>query len=474
MANYNKLIKNTAIFAVGSFSSKILTFIIAPLYTYFLTTSEYGEIDIYVTLINLIYPFISLMIQEAAIRFLLAKEINQKAITSTCMMVFVFGIGLFFLGFPIYNLTVPNSKYLLLFSIAAILTSYHTIFNQLLRAQGKTVAFAINGIMYTAVFLTSNVLFIMVLRLGISGYFYSMILSLLVTSIHATICARVFPDFSIREIKMEYIKPMLKYCIPLIPNKLVWLMMNACDKFVIKSFIGEDANGLYALAFKIPTIISMMFNLFSQAWEMNIIEDSDEKQLRTSYADVFSMMLSGLAIALSGISLIIHPVFVLITEESFTESWRLVPILGLSTLLCCLAVFFGSIYIVNKQSVRSLWTISLGLLLNLVLSIIFVQTPLGLYGVALGTALGFALSFVIRFIDLKRKTKVEISIFKTSAILALLTLQTTFPLFLGGIPKAVADLLVLGVIMALSINEIKGVLHMLFEKLNRRKNKFKA
>ena len=39
--NYKKLVYNTAIFAVGNFGSKILTFLIVPLYTYVLTTAEY-------------------------------------------------------------------------------------------------------------------------------------------------------------------------------------------------------------------------------------------------------------------------------------------------------------------------------------------------------------------------------------------------------------------------------------------------
>lgn len=40
--NYKKLVYNTAIFAVGNFGSKILIFLIVPLYTYVLTTAEYG------------------------------------------------------------------------------------------------------------------------------------------------------------------------------------------------------------------------------------------------------------------------------------------------------------------------------------------------------------------------------------------------------------------------------------------------
>ena len=48
-SNYKKLVYNTAIFAIGNFGSKVLTFLIVPLYTYVLTTAEYGVIDLFIT-----------------------------------------------------------------------------------------------------------------------------------------------------------------------------------------------------------------------------------------------------------------------------------------------------------------------------------------------------------------------------------------------------------------------------------------
>lgn len=69
MNKYKKLIGNTVIFAIGSFSSKLLVFLLMPLYTRVLTTSDYGVMDIIVNTSNLLIPIVMVSINEGIIRF---------------------------------------------------------------------------------------------------------------------------------------------------------------------------------------------------------------------------------------------------------------------------------------------------------------------------------------------------------------------------------------------------------------------
>ena len=68
------LIKNTGILAIGSFSSKILVFLLVPIYTSVLTTGEYGDYDIIFSSISLLIPILSLNISDAVLRFPLDKD----------------------------------------------------------------------------------------------------------------------------------------------------------------------------------------------------------------------------------------------------------------------------------------------------------------------------------------------------------------------------------------------------------------
>ena len=54
MDKYKKLISNTVIFAIGTFSSKVLVFLLMPLYTRVLSDAEYGITDLIVQTGNLL------------------------------------------------------------------------------------------------------------------------------------------------------------------------------------------------------------------------------------------------------------------------------------------------------------------------------------------------------------------------------------------------------------------------------------
>lgn len=59
---YNKLVKDTLIFALGSIGSKFILFFLVPLYTNCLTTEQYGIADLVFTIAQIFIPIISLVI----------------------------------------------------------------------------------------------------------------------------------------------------------------------------------------------------------------------------------------------------------------------------------------------------------------------------------------------------------------------------------------------------------------------------
>ena len=73
-----KLLKNTIIVAIGKFSTQILTFFLLPIYTAVLSTSEYGEYDLILTLVTFFTPIITLSLDEAVFRFLIDAKSKRK------------------------------------------------------------------------------------------------------------------------------------------------------------------------------------------------------------------------------------------------------------------------------------------------------------------------------------------------------------------------------------------------------------
>ena len=76
--NTKYLLKNVGLLTLSNFGSKILVFLLVPIYTRLLSTEEYGIYDIYLTTITLLIPVLSLNIVEAVMRFALDRKIEKK------------------------------------------------------------------------------------------------------------------------------------------------------------------------------------------------------------------------------------------------------------------------------------------------------------------------------------------------------------------------------------------------------------
>ena len=88
------LLKNTAIFALGSIGTKVISFFLVPLYTNILSTSEYGVVDLVTTICTVLAPILILNINEAIMRFSLDENANTTEIMSVGIML----LGMSFIG----------------------------------------------------------------------------------------------------------------------------------------------------------------------------------------------------------------------------------------------------------------------------------------------------------------------------------------------------------------------------------------
>ena len=92
MQRYSKLGKNVLLITVGSFLSKMMSFLLLPLYTAVLSTADYGIAETMTTTVNLLLPLFTVLIGEAMMRFALERESNKSAIFTTSVVVFGLGI----------------------------------------------------------------------------------------------------------------------------------------------------------------------------------------------------------------------------------------------------------------------------------------------------------------------------------------------------------------------------------------------
>lgn len=405
MDRAKKLVSNSIIFTIGNIGTKLIAFLMVPLYTYTLSRAEYGQIDILITTVNLFLPITTLSIFDAVFRFSMDASSNVKEILTSGIIV----TGLIaFVELALYPLFLLfHFKYILSFLLILVSTALFTLIQNFARAIGKSKIYAMAGIVNGFCFAILNIIFLAVWNFGINGYLYSYFISILMGIVYLAISLKIWEYIDFSSFSLKTTKKMLHYSIPLIPNSLAWWLTSDASRFFILTFIGVSANGIFAVANKIPSILSMMFNIFTQAWQISAVEEYDSEDVEVFYSNTFDILQSFLFLIVASILIVIRPLLNFVISPEFSNVWRYVPILLISSLFSNLSAFLGTVFLAVKKTSGLFSTTVVGVVVNLIVS--FILTPMfGINGTALGGAVGFFVVVLIRFVYIQQYVHIKL------------------------------------------------------------------
>ena len=133
---YSKLAGNTIIFAISSFSSKLLTLIVQPFLTYAMAEiSDLGLSKILSQYANLLIPFVSMGMSNAIIRFGLDKGNSEKQVFTNGLLTILGGFGILVLCWPVAQFLPDMAQYGLLIYIYVLMSCLRTLCTQFVRSR---------------------------------------------------------------------------------------------------------------------------------------------------------------------------------------------------------------------------------------------------------------------------------------------------------------------------------------------------
>ena len=144
---YSKLAGNTLIFAISSFSSKLLTLIVQPFLTYAMAEiSDLGLSKILSQYANLLIPFVSMGMSNAIIRFGLDKGNSEKQVFTNGLLTILGGFGILVLCWPITQFLPDMAQYGLLIYIYVLMSCLRTLCTQFVRSRQWNKLVAVDGL----------------------------------------------------------------------------------------------------------------------------------------------------------------------------------------------------------------------------------------------------------------------------------------------------------------------------------------
>lgn len=419
MNRYRKLMKNTALITIGNFASKLLTFFLLPLYTAILTTAEYGVADLMTTTVSLITPFFTLIISEAVMRFALDQECDKRQVLSIGLFVTLTGSAIMMVFSPLIRFSSDLRPYYVLFILYYFVTALHTVLSQFVKGIEKVTVYASSGVLHTMTFIALNILFLVVLKIGINGYLLSMVLSNAITILYLVIGAKLWryilpPQALSRDLTHK----MLKYSVPMIPNSLSWWVSNSSDKYMLTFFCGVAATGVYSVSQRIPSLFATISTIFISSWQISAIDDFGSWESINFYSRIYRMYSSFNILALSGLILFTKPLAKFLFSKSFFDGWQFVPVLLAAFLFQAMSSYLGTIYTSAKKTKMLFISTVIAAIANIALNAILIPI-FGAQGAAIATFVSYFIIWIIRLIDTRKIIRLEIA-FRTDIVSYLL------------------------------------------------------
>lgn len=461
---YKTLISNTMLISLGTFGSKLLVFFMVRFYTGYLTPADYGTADLITQTANLLFPLISLGITEGVFRFAVDHAKSRQHIFTVGLYTITAGSVLLAAALPLLSLVPELKQYLWLIALFTMASCYHSLCAQFIRAEGKTALFAVQGMINTVLVIGLNILFLAVLHYGVTGYVLSVALADILCTLLLIFKEKLWRQLIVRPSGAAW-REMLRYSIPMIPTTIFWWITSVSDRYMVNGFIGSDANGIYAVAYKLPTILTLLSGIFMEAWQFSAVSEShgNRREHVQFYSKVWCSFQSMLFVAAAVIVAFAKPEIKLLAAPEYYSAWVYVPVLAAAMVFSSFVSYVGSVYMVEKKSVRSFTTAMIGALLNIGLNLLLIPSELGVQGAAIATFASYFVVFVIRAVDARRFIPFKLYTLGVVENAVLLTVQIVFMVLeLPGwkIAQGVCIALLLYLNSKPLLASVKRVLHM--------------
>lgn len=460
MNQYKNLIKNIGILAIGKCSTKVISMLLVPLYTSILTTEEYGLFDILQTTINLLMPVLTLNIATAVLRYALDKTCDPKNVFSVGLLYGGISIGVMMAVLLLnchFRLVPVLHTYAGLFLFGYIVDVALNLVTFFARGLEKMADIAIAGVLGSMAMIICNLLALLRFDLGLTGYYFATNFGLLVQLTYLVVRCRLWryvgrPADPLR-------KEMPAFSVPLIPGSIIWCVYNMADRFTITAIWGLDATGVYSVASKIPSIMSVVLSLFNKAWSVSAVKDFDAEDKTGFFSNTYTAYHLLMLLVCTCLIVSCRIIAGFLYANDFFAAWRYVPFLLMGNLFASLSGYLDGIFAAAKLSKLCGRATLLGAGVNILLNILLIPIA-GPLAAAVVTAFSYWLVWTVHLHQIQKHVALRINrrrdhlahgILLLQAVLLLAVTRECFCLYIGEIALS-------GLICALYAKEILPVL----------------
>jgi O-antigen/teichoic acid export membrane protein len=388
---------DSAIYTVPSILSYGISFFLIPLYTRFLTPSDYGALDMITVFGSLIALTVVLEISQAVARFYRdEKDEDKKVLASTALWFTVLMFSVFLivaLSFaPALSrivIGVPGFDDVFRLGVVFIWVNgiFYLVMNQL-RFELHSKAYSIVSIVQSLTTAGASVLLTSVFHFGIYGFLAGMIIG---TATGTSIGFYYLKTTFQLRFDLTKLKTMLAFSIPIVPSSIAVFVNMYIDRLMINHYLSLKEVGLYGMGYRLANISTLVLVGFQMALTPLVYKHYQEPETSHQLATIFRTFLSIVIMIFLILSLFADVALWILTTPAYYAAAQVVVFLVPAILLSQMYIFAPGIGI-SKKTHLYVWTNVGGAILNLFLSWLLIP-QIGYIGAGIATLMGSAYVF---------------------------------------------------------------------------------
>ena len=400
-------------FAYSPFVKSLSSFIILSIISYYASVSDFGEISLFIMVINFMIVFSTLGFDAAMMREYnetddksnLLSTLFWSVIMFSAIIAFAFIVTNDFLDRLLFEESRGDIVYL--FSYLVFLISIEKIISVYFRVNNEGKKYFLLFVMKDILKLSFLLTYIFVdLSYDFVEYY------VLIETVGLTIVILVFlfkyrKHFIRFNFDSNLFKKLMKFGLPFVPSILVFYFFESTDKLFINSLLNKEMLGLYSFAFRLLSYVGLIQTVFFIIWNPLAYRLHTDRKLYKYIDDIYLFLEFSFSVLII-VFITIKPLVFVVFDPKYIDSFDIFIILSLIPLIRVLSELFSTSFNIFRKTKYHLIISTLSLLVNVVLN--YTLIPIyGLTGAAFSTLTGYFVLYMFRLILSNRLKKVEYS-----------------------------------------------------------------
>lgn len=352
------LAKHSVVYGIGTMLSRVVAFLMLPLYTSQLTPFDYGVLEIIDTTITMIGLVASMGVAGAMTRFYFDftdQRDRNRVISTTYLLVsltaaVIVGCCALASG-ALSEVLFDSAKFEKYFQVAfpTLLIGLIVDLGQVyLRIHQRSVLYVGISLVNLILSVALNIYFVLYAKEGVFGILLASLITKSLIAIPLTIAVlrQVGLAFS-RKLAAE----MYKYSLPLIPSELASTAIGYSDRYFINHMLSTADAGIYGLAQKLGTVVHILVTSpFLLTYLPRRFEIAKQDGAQKTLASVFDYHMIVLTVVTVGLALFAREILVIMTTPAYYTAANYIPIIAFSMIILAMKYHFQFGILYSKQT----------------------------------------------------------------------------------------------------------------------------